>query len=334
MPLDLLIPDLLPPHDAPAALRALRLPALEKWLARSDVETFAGQDSTSWLATAFALGSSPAFAAISLAGEGLAADGAWLRADPVHLRIDHDYVKLHDASILGVTHEESAALVAALQSHFASDGLAFQAPAPERWYVRVPAGELPVTTPLAHAFGRDIFGLLPRGTGRINWRSAITEAQMVLSGHEVNVRREAEGKPRINSIWFWGEGALPATVARRYALLYADDAFTRGLGALSGAEVRPLAKRIGDVDLVREAEAVLVVVGELTGSLRRGDAASWQSAAEALDASWFAGLGAAIARFGRVRIILPGDNTTRVATLTAAARWRWFRSRKPLAAHA
>ena len=36
MPLDLLVPDLLPPPDAPAAMRDARLPALEKWLGRAD----------------------------------------------------------------------------------------------------------------------------------------------------------------------------------------------------------------------------------------------------------------------------------------------------------
>ena len=45
-------------------------------------------------------------------------------------------------------------------------------------------------------------------------------------------------------------------------------------------------------------------------------------------------LGNAIERFDAVRLILPADRDTRVATLTPAARWRWFRSRKPLATHA
>jgi hypothetical protein len=68
--------------------------------------------------------------------------------------------------------------IAALQSHFASDGLEFTAPSPDRWYVRMPAGEAPRTTPLAEAKGRNVFGLLP-ADGR--WRSAMTEAQMILS---------------------------------------------------------------------------------------------------------------------------------------------------------
>jgi hypothetical protein len=175
--------------------------------------------------------------------------------------------------------------------------------------------------------------LLPANTA-INWRSAITEAQMVMGAHEVNARREAEGKLAINSVWFWGEGALPKEVRRRYALVYAkDDVFARGLGSLSGAEVRTPA-RIGDVDLARAEDSVLAAIPALTPLLRAGDEAGWKAAAATLDEHWFAGLGSAIERFDRVRLVMPSGRETRIATLGESARWRWFRARKPLAAHA
>jgi hypothetical protein len=329
MPLDLLIPDLLLPREAPPALRALRLPALEKWLARSRVERAGGRDAAAWLASAFALPAPPPVAAISLAGEGAARDGSWLRADPVHLRIDHDYLKLHDASGLDVTRDEAEALVAALQSHFRGDGFELHAAAPDRWYLRVPEGKLPKTTPLQDALGKDVLGLLPEG-----WTAALTEAQMLLAGHEVNAKREAAGKPAINSVWFWGEGSAPSRVGKPYALVHADDVFARGLAKLSGAEARPLAATLAEVDLVREGDRALVVIDRLTAPLHRGDEGAWRSAAEALDASWFANLGEAIGRFGEVRLVLPAREDTRVASLDSASRWRWFRARKPLAAHA
>src|SRR5258705_3295524 len=131
MPLDLLVPDLLLPPDAPAAMRALRLPALEKWLARANMQTVPGRGADAWLASEYGLASPPAFAAISLAGEGEKVEGAWMRADPVHLRVDHDYLKLHDASSLDVQRDEADALVRALQDHFAQDDLEFRAPTPD-----------------------------------------------------------------------------------------------------------------------------------------------------------------------------------------------------------
>jgi hypothetical protein len=61
------------------------------------------------------------------------------------------------------------------------------------------------------------------------------------------------------------------------------------------------------------------------------DVDGWRERAEALDAGWFAELGDAIARFDRVRLVLPSEAGSRIAILTPATRRRWFRRRKPLA---
>jgi hypothetical protein len=315
-------------------MRSIRLPSLERWLARADMETVAAEGPDGWLAEAYALASPAPIAAIALAGEGPARDGAWLRADPVHLRVDHDALMLHDASILELRKDEAAALVGALQRHFREDGFEFQAPAPDRWYLRVPEGDLPSTTPLWKAFGRNVFGLLPEGSGRVNWRAAFTEAQMTLGAHEVNEVRAREGKLPVNSVWLWGGGSKPAQVARRYALVHANAAFARGLGSLSAAEVRALPPGIAAIDLVGEGESALVVIDSLRGSLHRADERAWIAEALALDASWFENLAGALARFGEVRIVLPFERGTRVARVNAAARWRVFRPRRPLATHA
>ncbi|HET9470049.1 MAG TPA: hypothetical protein VFO24_03030, partial [Usitatibacter sp.] len=276
MPLDLLVPDLLAPADAPKGLRDLRLPGLEKWLARADVERSAALGTDAWLAQRYGLPPSPPAAAIALAGEDAPRAGEWLRADPVHLRIDGDSVVIHDASVLALGLEDARALVAALQAHFGEDGLRFHAMAPDRWYVEVPEGERPTTVPLALARGRNAFGLLPSGGGRINWAAAITEAQMVLSAHEVNQRREAAGEPPVNSVWFWGEGRAPDRLARRYDEIHADAPFARGLARLSGAAVRGRPEGIAEVDLVPEAQSALVVLDPLTAPMHRVAIDEWR----------------------------------------------------------
>jgi hypothetical protein len=338
MPLDLLVPDLLLPPDAPAAMRELRLPALERWLARASVERGAARTAADCLASAYGLASPAPVAAISAAAEGSlplggGSETGWLRADPVHFRLQRDSLTLHDASILDISPEEAGALVATLNALFAPD-IEFHAAAPDRWYARVAAGELPVTTPLATARGRDVFGMLPIGRGRINWRAAITEAQMALSAHEVNAKREAEGRPAVNSVWFWGEGVAPASIARPYADVHARDAFASGLAELSGARRRGVPPSIEAVDLVGASDTALVVIDALTAPLHRADVEAWRASAVALDDHWFIEMGDAIGRFDRVRLVLPSENGSRIAVLDAAARRRWFRRRKPLAAHA
>lgn len=334
MTLDLVVPDLLLARDAPESMRNLRLPALERWVARADVARRPEKSALELLASAFALPSPPPVAAIALADDQEPREGGWIRADPVHLRVEQDGVALHDPAVLDITREEAGRLLARLQALFAPDGLEFRAPSPERWYVRVPAGEMPRTVPLEEALGRNVFGMLPRGSGRINWACALTEVQMLFSDDEVNALREARGRPAINSVWFWGEGAAPDEVAAPYALIHSDDPFARGLGRLSGARVAPGARSIAQVEAVGESQSALVVLDELTAPLRRGDAEAWRRAAARLDEDWFARLGDALARFETVRIILPAGDDTLVASVGAASRWRWYRTRKPLHTHA
>ncbi len=333
VPLDLLVPDLLSLGEDPSLLSQLRMPALERWLARGDTARRPERGLVDLLANAFSLAAPPPVAAVTLAGDRVRMEGGWLRADPVHLRVKQDAVALHHSAMLGVTREEANALVAELQRHFGVDGLEFHAPVPERWYVRVPQGELPTTVALEAALGRNIFGLLPRGGGHLNWPSVLTESQMLLSGHEVNVRREAQGRPAINSVWFWGEGMTPETVAKPYALVYADEPFARGLGALSGTRVAALPRGASSLDAVAPGETALAVLDSLTAASRRGDRDAWLQAAAQVDIDWFVDLRDAIERFDAVRIILPAGNDTLVASVTAGTRWRWLRRTKPLAAH-
>lgn len=333
MPLDLVVPDLLLPVEAATALHPERLAALETWLARGESRRLPHRGLPAALAASFGVPEPIPVAAITLAADQGPQLGTWLRADPVHLQVGQDAVALHDASLLHVTAAEAAALVAALQAHFASDGLVFSAPAADRWYVRVPDGEVPHTVPLAEALGRNVFRLLPKGAGRINWQGAITEVQMLFAQHPVNAAREATGRPPINSVWFWGEGALPVSVASPYALVCATEPFAAGLARIAGIRTVAAPDDFTGIDAVREDQSVLVVLDSLGGARRRGDAAEWNSAARVLEERWFAEIDRAIRRFERVSLVLPGPRDTLVVTLTPTTRWRWFRSRKPLAAH-
>jgi hypothetical protein len=156
---------------------------------------------------------------------------------------------------------------------------------------------------------------------------------MTLSSHEVNVRRGA-AKPAVNSVWFWGEGARPAKLPARYGVIYADDAFSLGIARLSDVEGRATPARVDILSHGGDGGAVLLVITSLARALSRGDEAAWITTAQMLDQKLFAEMGAAIARFGTVRIVLPTQTNTRVATLGSGSRWRIFRSRKPIAGYA
>jgi hypothetical protein len=333
MPLDVLVPGLVPPIDAPPEMRELRLPALEKWLARAQVTRHEAKTAAEWLASTFSLSTPAPVAAISLASEGERPEGAWLAADPVHVRIERERTSMHSAAVLDITREEADALVAALQSHFAGDGLEFRATAPDRWHVRVPREAMPETTSLDEALGRDVRKLLPAAKGAIKWPAALTEIQMIFAAHEVNAAREAAGRPGINSIWLSGGGMLPPQVASPYSTVRSADPFAQGLASLAGTRIEESPERLSKIP-ASKSDWTLATCEAPLRAIHRGDPAEWIGAARDLDRDWFGDLGDTIARFGTVRVALPSSTGTIVAALAGASRWRFFASRKPLSSHA
>ena len=332
MPLTLLVPDLLAPADAPEAMRGLRLPALEAWLARADASRVPLTGSR-WLLARWGLGADAPVAALTLAAEGGPREGEWLRADPVHQRVERGGLVLHDATVLGLTRDEADEAVAALNDFFGRDGLEFAAPSPDAWFVRVPPGELPRTHPLEDAVGRNPFGMLPEGLGKLRWPSLFSEAQMLLAGLPLNAARESRGLPPVNAVWFWGGGALPRDLPRPFDRVAAGEPLARALALASGCALHALPATLAAL-ASHGAAGCLAVVPSLVPPMRRGDPEAWIEAARALDRDWFAHLSAALRAFGGLRLVLPGERDTAVFDLAPAARWRVFRRARPLASHA
>jgi hypothetical protein len=223
-----------------------------------------------------------------------------------------DTFVLHPASILAITPDEARALVASLRELFASDGLEFRVPRPDRWYVRVPAGELPVTTPLSEAIGHDVFGRLPRGTG----------ASTGLRDHrDPDALRHASGEPR---------AAKPSAGRRSTACGSGEAARSRRASPRrTGASTRTSPSRAGLAHLSSSAHAP---VPRSLAEVDRGEA-SRSSYSMAMGRDLGRGLvrqvGGALARFGTIRFVLPSaSGHTVVATLNPSARWRIFRRRR------
>lgn len=332
MPLTLLVPDLLPPPGAPEAMRSLRLPALEAWLARADASREPGTGSA-WLLRQWGLEANAPVAALMLAADGGPREGAWLFAEPVHQRVEQGALILHDAGVLELTREEADEAVGALNAFFAADGLAFVAPAPDRWYVHVAPGELPRTVPIEEALGRNPFGMLPEGGSRLNWRSIFTEAQMLLAPLAFNAAREAAGRPTLNTVWFWGGGEYPTALPRPFASVAATDALARSLALASGCAVQVPPEWLVQLP-PRESADCLAVADGLRAPFRLGDIPAWLATANALERTWFANLGDALAAFGHLRLVLPSGRDTAVFDIAPRARWRLLRRARPLESHA
>ncbi|HJR73391.1 MAG TPA: phosphoglycerate mutase [Luteimonas sp.] len=180
---------------------------------------------------------------------GDAAGAVWLRADPVHIRPDINGARLLAyGEALGTGDEDREALLPALRPLFGDAGFALDAPTPSHWYLRLPNGtRLPDFADPAQALGEDMFEHLAEGPEGRRWRALLSEAQVVLHNHPWNARRAQAGRAPINSLWFWGGGALPDTVVSEHALLCSDDEAAATL-ARAACAAEPLPQRWREVE--------------------------------------------------------------------------------------
>jgi hypothetical protein len=167
--------------------------------------------------------------------------GSWLRADPAHVRADLTRGRmLAVGADLELEADEVEALLKPLKPLFGDEGFPISAPVPSRWYLALPAEvQLP---PMSHpddALGDDLHEHLPPGDAGRRWRRLLNEAQVTLHNHPLNAERIAAGKLAVNSLWFWGGGALPDQV-RLPAALYSDDPLLQGMARLAGSTQAPL----------------------------------------------------------------------------------------------
>ncbi len=168
---------------------------------------------------------------------GDAADACWLRADPAYVVPDMQGARLMGyGDTLQLDAADIEQLLPALKPLFGDYGFILDAPVPSRWYLRVPSGSpLPVFATPDEVLGDDLFGHLPEGEGGRRWRALLTESQVLLHQHPWNRLRIAQGKPAINSLWFWGAGSLPAAVTSPHVQVRSREALLQALAKAAGA---------------------------------------------------------------------------------------------------
>lgn len=234
----------------------------------------------------------------------------WMRADPVNLSLGQDGLAF-EGTALDVSHSEAEALVAALNRHF-GEAMAFEALHPERWYVKFPGASEVLTTPPSAAHGSAIGDKLPSGPDAMRFRALMNEVQMLLHEHPVNTEREARGAPAVNSVWFWGGGALAGLAARPFSVVLSENPLARGLALAAGIPVGTTLSALPD-----EGKALIVVDAPRSA---------------ALESEWFAPLLAALedGRIGMLSLYLGGEGSLlEIETVRSDLRYFW-RTRKPL----
>jgi hypothetical protein len=153
----------------------------------------------------------------------------WIAAaDPVYLEPQLDRLCLHALRGVGIPSSDLRALFDHLQVTLADDRNYGFARLGSSGYLRASEAIATAAVPSYVVDQRDPGEFLPCGAKTASHRNILSEIEMALHEHEVNLRRGEEGKQPVNSLWLWGGGCAPEKTTRPQPPLFADDPLLAG----------------------------------------------------------------------------------------------------------
>lgn len=346
--LSLAIPGLFGPlldASAPAeSLRAfsssLSLESLETLLGRADAYRSAESDATleACLCTAFGVPASeragwPVAALTRVLDGGDTEAACQLRADPVHIRTGFNEATLLTPADgdLRVAEVEAGRFCAILNEAFAEEGMRIEALAPTRWYLQLPVLPEVRFSSLYEFAGGSVRDRLPAGADGARWRRLMTLSQTALFDCEPNVERERAGQLPVNSLWFFGAGALPpAPTSTPFAQVWADHELAQALALHAGVPCCPAPADAHEwLRLATTPGRHLLLLEQGHRAGRSADVAGWCWWIENLQTTWMQPLAVALrdGRLASLSLLAGGGLAYRCTRWTG---WRLWRRRSRL----
>jgi hypothetical protein len=271
-------------------------------------------------------------AAVTAALDGASAHtGWWLRADPVHLRVDMGGLALVGGERLRVSRAEAEALVGEINGQLHAPGLHLEALAEKRWYVNLGQAPRLATHGLWDVSGSTIGDYLPKGEDAGRWQARINDIQMILHASPVNRAREGRGEPAINSLWLWGGGRRPRVPSSGWRAVWSDRALVDGLAALARVACHELPEDCHA--WLARAEAGgnhLLVATAAYVPVRCSNVDAWRDFVVAFEARWMASLLQAL-KSGGVQSISLRTGEGRDFLLRRGQLRHWWRRTRPFA---
>lgn len=334
--LTLLVPELIWPEPADQfTLGKLSAPGFEWLLAHAAGEPRPRRPFETVLAESCGLHTAP-LGALRLLGEGneTARSGHWLCADPVHLRFHQERIILADAGAFELEDDEALAIIESLNAEFADIGQ-FHAATARRWYLRLKAPVNHNSAPISAVAGRRVDSELPKGDSTLTrW---LNEVQMFLHLHPINERRQAEGKPAVNSMWLWGGGEIgePAiSPTPKFSSVWTDNPLAAGLARHLQIPLHAPAKNLSAV-LAEGGNSPLLVIDPLLQCVLYENGDGWRQAFASLETDYFIPLKNALGRqIDRIDLIAPTIYGQLHYTVTAGERWKFWKKTQPITATA
>ncbi|MCP5328792.1 MAG: hypothetical protein H7A15_09090 [Sinobacteraceae bacterium] len=282
--------------------------------------------------------------------QGEISGSAWL-ATPLHLVAGLDTVHLRQDGIVRLDVPEREALAAGFAAALGGGRLQLSPAGAEAFVLQGLDLDAVQTVEPVDCLGGSLADAQPSGPGAVGLRRLMSEIEMWLHEHPVNLQRVARGARPVNALWLWGGaatqrpaiagfGAVAAAGAGRRPVpdaaadavpdgvaaivrddtvpqcVYADDAWTRAVVRLAGLELAPEGVTPDPAAFALAGDALVV--------------ARWHAAdppdAAAFEARFLEPALAALRRgaLGRLTLVTAG----RVVTVEAGDRFRWWRPRR------
>ena len=331
--LTLLLPGLLGSFTGLSDIDKPGFPAIESLLARAGRHRIPRRSFYSDLCDLFALQKAED-ADLPIAPLGRLVDGAehpdgiWMRADPVHLAVTRDGARLLDPASLAMTQHDAIIFAATLEGLFKEYNWKLEVPLAERWYVRLPHKPAITTCEIDRVTGKAIPPYLPAGPDSSEWMRLANEVQMLLHACDINREREQRGAPAVNSLWFWGIGALPGILPRKWTRIYSNDPAAQGLAMLSGTEFQALPEDLHDVTAGFEGGDVLLACATALTGTKNQDMNVWLEALGRMEQCWFEPIATAVNRKLLDELVVISDGHE--FTIDRYAPLRFWRRRRSI----
>lgn len=341
MNLQLVIPDLFWPERSQHQIYSdLALLKLEKILSKSSQEIFSPQSLDAWLCQSFGVDKQqcdwPIAPIMAQSDSDHTIDPGldfWMRADPVHLRIEQNHILLADSQAFKISAEESQQLVQTINQSLNDPNIHLLALQPSRWYLR--CREIPKfeTYTLSDVTCRNINDYLPKSAGGAMWNKVFNEIQMILHENPINQKRETLEELPINSVWFWGGGVMPQEkIESPFNHVWSNDGLAKAL-ALHGNAVWEKIPAKGDEFLQKAKDGThLVVLDSLYSKARYRNAYEWREALKEMEEEWFSPLYNALTdkMLNQIDLVSLGPNTTHTFRIKPSDLWKFWRAIKSM----
>ncbi len=215
----------------PIAGGRLSQPGLRRRLARAVLERDSENGELLRRITAVLKAPYPAegLAALRMWGQTGDRPTVWLAAaDPVYLEPRLDHLCVYSLRRTGIPSTDLRPLFDHLQDVL-SEGSEFGfARLGSYGYLRADDGIATATAPTYVVHGERPDDYLPKGDGADDFRRLVSEVEMALHEHDVNVERMQNGLQPVNSLWIWGGGHAPQAQKRDLPVLFSDDPLLTG----------------------------------------------------------------------------------------------------------